>query len=729
MKSYFKKVLFLVLFLVAFGFAQNTGKLSGTVIDQKNNDPLVGATIMISGTLLGASTDLNGDYFIINIPPGTYKVTASFVGYTKISQTEVKVRTDQTTKLNFILSETTLEIEEITVVSERPKVELDNTSSKETLSREDFVNSWGNEVKDVISDISGTNLHGGIRGSFGNDVSFKYDGIDLRDVGSNTNFGSINLSTIQEIQVLTGGWNAEFGQANGAIINTVSRRADDRVHLITTYRTRPTGQYHWGRNFYGGENDPFTNVMTTPNFWNPDTTWQTPWMPYPRQGYSGGSAYFTSMTPEERAEWWKNFVNDKNQFSQIDYANRREWEQELTLFGPIAPGLGFMLSGRYKEGVVVYPTSLKYNPDMTYQGSLDWSINPSSKIGLTGIFTKFTNSGSPKTYYQSSEATSGDVTGQQLSMITDPYSVYKFWMFGTKGGSDQFTMRPPEEAELFNIQAKLTQVFSNSTFMEIALQHSAMNYNLDYEEIARSAAFPGFGLPTPKDSVNGLPAIGVTPPRSFWDPSYWGVFGDVWRSSARTISYNAKGDLTSQVTKHHLIKSGFVFSYHQFDKVVDEGSSGLPPSSSAFAQVNDIVPIDNKPYEGAFYVQDKIEVGGMVINAGLRFDFFNANKNVSSSIYDPLMISDSTVGHTGPIGSVSYRQDGSGDGYVRTPTRYAFSPRIGISHPITETTVLHFMYGKFNQRPAWNKILANPVVWTNKLPSDIDSYLNLPIRL
>jgi len=726
MKKFFGKIFMILLFSVALGYSQNTGKLAGSIKDKETNEPLYGATVMIQGTTLGAATDMNGDYFIINIPPGNYKVTASFVGYTKVIQTEVNIRIDKTTLIDFYLPSTTLVFEEITIIAEKPKVELDNTSSKETLTREDFVDKWSNELTEVISDISGTNLHGGIRGSFGNDVSFRVDGIDLRDVGSNTNFGSVNLSTIQEIQVLTGGWNAEFGQANGAIINIVSRKANDRLHIITTYRTRPTGVHHWGRNFYGGENDPFSTVMTTPNFWNPDSTWKTPWMDYSKQGYDGGSPYFKSMTPEQRAEWWKNFNNDKSQFSQIDYANRREWEQEITLFGPILPGLGFMLSGRYKEGVVIYPTPIKYSPDMTFQGSLDWSINPNSKIGLTGIFTKFVNSGQPRTFYQSSETTSGDLTGQQLSMITDPYSVYKYWMFGTKGGSDQFTIRPPEEAQLLNIQAKLTQVFSNSTFMEIALQHSAMNYNLNFDEIARSAAFPGFGLPTTNDSIDGLPAYGITPPKSFWDPSYWGVFGDVWRSSAKTLSYIVKGDLTSQVTKHHLIKTGLIFSYHQFDKVVHEGSSGLPPSSSAFAQVNDIIPITNRPYEGALYVQDKIEIGGMVINAGLRFDFFNANKNLSSTIYDPLMISDSTVGHTGSVGSISYRQDGSGPGYVKTPTRYAISPRLGISHPITESTVLHFMFGIFNQRPSWNKIVANPVVWTNKLPSDADSYLNLP---
>ena len=726
MKQILLFLICLVLISSSISFGGNTGKIAGTVRDKKTNEPLPGATVSIEGTTLGAAADASGDYYILNVPSGIYKVSASFMGYGKITLTEVKVRMDLTTRLDINLSETSMQLHELTVVAEKPKVELDNTASKESISKEQIANSWGSSLTDLVSDVSGTNEHGGIRGGFGNDVSFRMDGMDLRDVGSNTNFGSVNLSTIQEVQVLTGGWNAEFGQANGSIINVVTKKTQDPIHVIFQDKRRPAGQYHWGRNFFGGTNDPFSTVMTTANFWNPDSTWKTPWMTTPKKGYDGGTDYFRKMTPQQRADWWKNFNNNPAMFPQEDYTKRTEWEDELTMFGKMGD-VGYMISGRYKQGVTVYPSVLKYNPDWTLQGTLDWDVSTSSKLAFTGIFTKFINSGNPRTFYQSSESTSGDVTGQQLPYISDPYSVYRYWMFGTKGGSDQFTIRPPEKAQFLNLQGKFTHVFNSSTFLEVALQHSRMRYNLDFSDVARSAAFPGYeNLPTTKDSINGLPAFGVTPPKGFWDPTYWGVFGDVWSSHSYTESYGLKADFTTQYNKYNLFKSGITFSYQRIDKATHEGSSGLPPSTSAFAQVDDIIPIINKPYEGSAYLQDKIEIGGMVINAGLRFDFFNANKNVSYNIFDPLMMSDSTIGHTGPVGRISYRPDGSGPGYVKTPTRYAFSPRLGISHPITETTVLHFMYGKFNQRPAWDKLISNPVVWTNKLPSNINSNLNLP---
>jgi hypothetical protein len=712
-------------------YADNSGKISGNVRDQKTHEPLIGATILVSGTKLGASTDANGDYFILSVPPGNHTVTASYIGYNKITQTDVRVRIDQTTEVNFLLPDQSLKVQDIVITAEKPKVELDRTTSKEALSKDEIANSWGGGLSDVISDVPGTNLHGGIRGSFGNDVAYRVDGLDMRDAGSNSNFTSVNLTTVQEVEVLTGGYNAEFGQANGSIINVVTKKAEDRIHAIATYHFRPAGKYHWGREFFGDQ-DPFRTVMCTAAYWDPNSTWKLPWMTTAVKGYDGGSAYFKAMTPQQRADWWKKFINNKSLFPYYDYTKRTEWEGEATVYGPIVPGLNFMLSGRYKEGVTVYPSALKYNPDMTFQSSLDWTVRKDIKLSFTSLFTKYENSGTPRTYYQSSEETSSDVVGQQLSMIQDPYSYYRIWMWGTKGSSDPSYIRPPERAQMMNFQPKLTYIFDSSTFLETALQFNKMKYNLDFTDIARTATYSSYGLPSSTDST----AIGITPPVSGLLPtpsSYWGLPGDIWKSWSTNQNLTLKSDITSQVTKHHLVKAGIVFSYMNVDKHTHEGGPGSGSTTSSFntityVQVDDIIKAQQHPYEGAIYAQDKIEVGGMVINAGLRLDFFNANKWVSSSIYDPLMISDSTTGHTGPIGRVSYKADGSAKGEVRTPTRFALSPRIGISHPITETTVLHFMFGLFNQRPAWNKIIANPVVYTNKVASipGLNSELNIP---
>lgn len=76
----FKK--FFIAFLIpAVVLGGNTGKIAGRVTDAQTGEPIVGANIIIEGTYLGAASDLNGNYAIINVPPGVYKVKASAVGY------------------------------------------------------------------------------------------------------------------------------------------------------------------------------------------------------------------------------------------------------------------------------------------------------------------------------------------------------------------------------------------------------------------------------------------------------------------------------------------------------------------------------------------------------------------------------------------------------------------------------------------------------------------------
>ncbi|MCX6137371.1 MAG: TonB-dependent receptor [Ignavibacteriales bacterium] len=709
------------------------GKLTGFVRNGSNQEALVGVTVVINGTKLGALTDVNGEFLVLNIPPGVYNVTASLVGYTKVTKTDVRLRQDQTTSLNFALTEEVIQTQGIVVTAEKPKVELDLTASKESISGDDIANGWGKELKDLVSDISVANINGGIRGSFGGDVAYRMDGLDLRDAGSNTNFSSVNLSTIQDVEILTGGWNAEYGQANGSIVNIVTRKASDRLHAIASYKLRPQGQYHWGRNVYAND-DVFHTLMTTRDYWDPAKTWRTPWMD-PNESQKGNpvpKAFADAFgkdpsfraapdTAQAMADWWRKFVNDNGRFRQFDYAKRMEWEQEVTLYGPLLPTLGFLISGRYKEGAPIYPSAYKYNPDMTFQGSLEWTPSSATNVTVNGLFTKFINSGDPRTNYQSTETNVNDIASQALPYISDPYDRFKYWMYGpstngsSAGNAGNTTIRPPEHAQMLNLQAKMTHLFSETTFLDVALQHGQMKYNLDFRDIAQTANFSSFGLPSPSDSLYSygylLPAFGQYPTSLIYDNTRWGIAGDVWRSQTTTKSYSVKADLTSQILKSHLMKSGVIFSLYRINSFTHEGNNlkGQTP----YIQVNDIVQIDNTPYEGAFYLQDKVEVGGMVLNAGVRLDFFNANKNVSANFYDPLMISKYTLGNPGQTGYAGYDPAGSGEGYSKTPTQYAFSPRIGISHPITETTVLHFMFGIFNQRPSWVKILANPTVWTD----------------
>ncbi|MFQ6114258.1 MAG: carboxypeptidase-like regulatory domain-containing protein, partial [bacterium] len=124
----------MLIFLVTGNLlAGTTGKIAGKVIDRTNSEPLIGANVIVVGTNMGASTDADGFFFIINIPPGNYSVRASYIGYEVMTQSEVLVNVDRTTSLDFALNPAALELGEVTVVAERPIIEPDVTGSVEIL--------------------------------------------------------------------------------------------------------------------------------------------------------------------------------------------------------------------------------------------------------------------------------------------------------------------------------------------------------------------------------------------------------------------------------------------------------------------------------------------------------------------------------------------------------------------------------------------------------------------
>ena len=77
-------------------YAQVTGKIAGKVLDADTNEPLTGVNIQIRGTTMGGATDLEGDYYIINIPPGTYTLEASYIGYRSVIKTGAIVSINNT---------------------------------------------------------------------------------------------------------------------------------------------------------------------------------------------------------------------------------------------------------------------------------------------------------------------------------------------------------------------------------------------------------------------------------------------------------------------------------------------------------------------------------------------------------------------------------------------------------------------------------------------------------
>lgn len=209
----------LLCILPALVFAQNTGKIAGVVTDRGTGDPLIGANVRIEGTSLGQATKLDGSYFIIGVPVGTYKVTVSYTGYTALSKENVSVSTGYTTTLDFSLVEG-IETEELEVVG-RPLIQKDAIGDPKIVSAEQLSNLPVRGVGAVL------NVQGGIaaddrgnsyaRGGRDEEIVYYIDGV--RTVGSL----ALPQASIQEQEMLIGNISPRYGDVMSGVVNITTK--------------------------------------------------------------------------------------------------------------------------------------------------------------------------------------------------------------------------------------------------------------------------------------------------------------------------------------------------------------------------------------------------------------------------------------------------------------------------------------------------------------------------
>jgi outer membrane receptor protein involved in Fe transport len=218
--------LLLSLFIVPGALAGTSGKLSGRVLDAKKQ-PLVGANVAIPAARTGAVTDAEGRYAIIGVPAGTYEVKVNLLGYGPVAVTDVRINADNTTPLDVQLAEAPLLMKEVVVSAQRPVVDLKLTSTISTLSRDDLKTMPVQELQDVVNLQAGV-VDGHFRGGRLGEVQYQVDGVSVNNSYDNTSSLRIDRSLIEEVQVISGTFDAEYGQAMSGVVNAVLRRGTDK---------------------------------------------------------------------------------------------------------------------------------------------------------------------------------------------------------------------------------------------------------------------------------------------------------------------------------------------------------------------------------------------------------------------------------------------------------------------------------------------------------------------
>lgn len=206
--------------------AGTTGKLAGRVTD-RSNQPLPGANVILVGTLLGAATDAQGYYHVINVPPGRYEVRVSFIGYKTKVVRDVLITVDHTTNLDVSLEESTIEGETVVVIAEKPVVELNLTSSLASLSSEDIQIMPVRDLQEIV-DLQAGVVDGHFRGGRLGEVQYQVNGVTVNNSYDNRSSLQLDRSLLQEVQVISGTFDAEYGQAMSGVVNVVLKSGSER---------------------------------------------------------------------------------------------------------------------------------------------------------------------------------------------------------------------------------------------------------------------------------------------------------------------------------------------------------------------------------------------------------------------------------------------------------------------------------------------------------------------
>ncbi len=222
--------MFISVIIILAGYLSNSwaasGKIVGQIIDQATNEPLAGANIVVEGTNMGASTDTDGFFVILNLPPGNYNVVASMIGYASFQYENILVSSNRTTTLEFELGEEAVSGEVIVVQGERPVVQLDISSSQKIISVQDIQSRPLDNLEEILSSEAGVSFTAGedgqgllVRGGQLSETDIVIDGMSTRNLRNQQASTTIALSSIQEIELLTGGFTAEYGDVRSGMVN------------------------------------------------------------------------------------------------------------------------------------------------------------------------------------------------------------------------------------------------------------------------------------------------------------------------------------------------------------------------------------------------------------------------------------------------------------------------------------------------------------------------------
>ena len=233
-----------VILVAAPAFGQGTGRITGKVTDAQNGAPLPFANVSIIGTAYGNITNQLGEYIIDYLPVGTYVVQVSYMGYSTTRTADVVVEPDRSTTVNISLDPEALMAEEVVVEADRPLVDVEKTTTTRRMDEEEVKVRPISTVAEAVATQPGVVLVDGelhVRGGRASEVKYYVDGIAITDAATGTGGLEVSLSSLSGFDLLSGGFDAEYGNVQSGVVNLQTREGGRQFSGEIKYMTDDYG--------------------------------------------------------------------------------------------------------------------------------------------------------------------------------------------------------------------------------------------------------------------------------------------------------------------------------------------------------------------------------------------------------------------------------------------------------------------------------------------------------